>query len=150
MISECAADILAKVQAVAGIAAGSGAALSLGGRSADPGLLKVPLPAAWVTLREDETAERDYTHGHESGVVIRAQPMMLTFAVTIWIPYSSDEDLLEVQFPLLEAVIGAVHASDCTVAGYRWRYIGQRIALVHNDRLAYEQRYTLNATYTDD
>lgn len=141
MIAECAADLLAKVRTVSALA--SAASLSIGGRSADPGLIKIPLPAAWVTLGKDASDERDFEHGPASGFIPEAPLMIATFPVTIFVPYIDDADLLTVQFPLLESVVKAVHATE-SPSGYRWRYAGQRIALVYPDRLAYEQRYTLN------
>jgi hypothetical protein len=66
--------------------------------------------------------------------------------VVIYVPYVSQDDLLTVQFPLLESVIAAVrdNGSEAT-SGNRWRYIGQKLAMVYPDRLAYEQHYTLDA-----
>ncbi len=143
MIAECAADLLARVKTVSALA--DKTSLSIGGRSVDPGLVKIPLPAAWVTFGKDISDEQSYEHGDPSGF-IRENPLMLsTWPITIFIPYTTDADLLTVQFPLLESVIAAVHAQEAP-SGLRWRFAGQRIALVYPDRLAYEQRYTLNYT----
>lgn len=141
MIAGLAADIVAKVKTVTALAAST--ALSIGGRTNDPGLLKIPLPAAWVVLKADGTDEANLSHGPNSGLIPPSQEMMATYAVTLFIPYISDADLLATQFPLLEAVVKAVHATDAP-SGYRWRYVGQKIALVYPDRLAYEQRYTVS------
>lgn len=141
MIAECAADLLAKVRTVAALA--NSASLSIGGRSADPGMLKIPLPAAWVTLRKDVSDERDYEHGPASGMISPSPILLATFAVTIFVPYIDDNDLLAVQYPLLESIISTVHANE-SPSGYRWRYAGQRIALVYPDRLAYEQHFTVD------
>jgi hypothetical protein len=147
LIAEIAADLLAKVQSVAGLETSAG--LSIGGRSQDPGLLKVPLPAAWCSLKTDQTDEQDYTHGPGSGLILPSQRMMGTWAVMVFIPYIDDADLLATQFPLLEAVANAVHGTT-TPSGFAWRYIGQRIALVYPDRLAYEQRFTLHYALNSD
>jgi hypothetical protein len=143
VIAECAADLLARVKSIASLT--DRTSLSIGGRSADPGLVKVPLPAAWVTFGKDESDEHDYNHGDTSGFIREAPLMLSTWPITIFIPYTTDDDLINVQFPLLESVISAVHAKDAP-SGLRWRFAGQRIALVYPDRLAYEQRYTLNYT----
>ena len=149
MIAECAADILAKVKTVPEFTTATGVmvGLSIGGRSNDPGMLKIPLPAAWVSLKSDQTDEQEYTHGPSSGFIPNPQMMMATYAVMVFVPYVDDDDLLANQYPLLEAVASAVHATE-SPAGLRWRYIGQRIALVYPDRLAYEQRYTLSFPIT--
>jgi hypothetical protein len=47
VIAECAASLLALVKTVPALA--DKTSLSIGGRSADPGLVKIPLPAAWIT-----------------------------------------------------------------------------------------------------
>lgn len=143
MIAECAADLLARVKSIAALA--DRTSLTIGGRSADPGLVKIPLPAAWVTFGKDISDEQSYEHGPASGLVLEAPLMLSTWPITIFIPYTTDDDLIGVQFPLLESVIAAVHAQEAP-SGLRWRFAGQRIALVYPDRLAYEQRYTLNYT----
>lgn len=151
MIAECAADLLARVQGVSALAERS--SISLGGHSIDPGLLKIPLPAAWVMYGGDQPDEAPYgTSGQGGyGLVPAAQVMLSNWRVVVYVAYTSDADLLTNQFPLLEAVAKAVKTavtdpSGDIVApsGHRWRYTGQKLALVYNDRLAYEQHYTLD------
>jgi hypothetical protein len=141
VIAELADDLLTKVRGVTTLA--SRTSLSIGGKSGDPGLLKIDLPAAWAKFANDESDERSYERGPDSGLVSEAQLQMATFIVTILIPYTDDDDLLTVQYPLLEEVIAAVHATD-SPTGFRWRYRKQRIALVYTDRLAYEMHFTVN------
>jgi hypothetical protein len=143
VIAECAASLLALVKTVPALA--DKTSLSIGGRSADPGLVKIPLPAAWITFGKEESDQASYERGDPSGMVMEAQLMMATFPITIFIPYVDDADLIDTQFPLLSAVIAAVH-NQLSPSGFAWRFTGQRIALVYPDRLAYEQRYTLNRT----
>jgi hypothetical protein len=140
LIAECSADLSTKVKTVPALT--NSAALTLGGKGNDPGLLKVPLPAAWISFRSDQVDEQDYTHGPHSGLIGPSQTQMGTWTVVVFIPYQTDDDLIGTQFPLLEAVVSAVHGTEAP-SGYRWRFIGQRIALVYPDRLAYEQRFTL-------
>jgi hypothetical protein len=141
VIAQLAADLLAKVQTVPALALSAG--LSLGGRSADPGLLKVPVPAAWITFKQDGSDQQSYEHGNPSGFETDSPLMMMTWCVTVLMPYIDDADLLTTQYPLLEAVILAVAGTE-SGGGFNWRYAGQRIALVYPDRLAYEQRYTVD------
>ena len=77
MITELAADILARIKTVPTLEEST--SLSIGGRSGDPGLVKIPLPACWITFAKDESDEQSYTHGPSSGVV-SANLMMMTFA----------------------------------------------------------------------
>lgn len=145
MISECAADLLAKVKTVPALAIS--AALSLGGKSADPGLLKIPLPAAWVMLTKDASDEPSYEHGPDSGVIHAGPVLLATFSVNVFTAYSDDANMLTATYPMLEAIAVAIHATE-SPSGFRWRYAGQRVALVYPDRLTYEQRYTVNYVLT--
>lgn len=149
MISELAADLVAKVETIAALV--SRTSLSIGGRTNDPGLLKIPLPAAWIVLKQDAIEEPGYAHESDGGLVSPSQRVLATFAVTVFIDYLTDADMLAVQFPLLELVVEAIHGKDAgtvvngqAISGYRWRYIGQKLALVYPDRMAYEQRYTVS------
>jgi hypothetical protein len=119
-------------------------ALSIGGKSGDPGLIKIPIPAAWIRLQQDmpDAPEDNRERGAVSGYVGPNQVQAL-YAVTIFLPYTDDDNLLTEQFPRLTGVINAVHSIDAP-GGSRWRYAGQRIALVYPDRLAYEQHYAVD------
>lgn len=141
MITALAQDLLTRVESLAALTNRTG--LSIGGRTNDPGLLKIPLPAAWIVLKNDTVDESSFQRGPESGLVPPSQEMMATFAITLFVPYINDADLLTTQYPLLESVWGAIHAKE-SPSGYRWRYIGQHIALVYPDRICYEQRFTVS------
>ena len=143
MIAENAADLVAKVTSVPALTSSAG--LAVGGKGSDPGLLKIPLPAAWVMYTKDDVDEAPFGHGgSQPGMVPSQQVVMLTCSVLIYLPYASQADLLETQLPLLEAVVNAVRGT-LAPSGHRWRYLGQKLALVYPDRIAYEQHYTLTA-----
>lgn len=151
MIAECATDLLARVQAVAALA--GRASLSIGGRSADPGLLKAPLPIAWVVYSGDQADEAPYGSSGQGGpgMVPASQVMLTNWRVIVYVNYASDADLIANQYPLLEAVVEAVKTTVTDPAGgleapsgHRWRYAGQKAAVLPNDRMAYEQHYTLD------
>lgn len=135
------ADIANKVRTVPALSANSG--LALGGRGADPGLARVPLPAAWVLFHgdadDDEAASRPHAR-----FIPSSQSLLLTVSLMIYVPYTSEADLLTVQLPLLRAVRGAIHATDAP-SGHRWCYWGQTLRLVQPDKLGYEQRYFLTS-----
>lgn len=151
MIAECAADLLARVRSVSALVDRTG--LSLGGHSIDPGLLKIPLPAAWVMYKGDKPDEAPYGDSAQGGggIVPSSEVMLASWRVVVYVAYTDDADLLNIQFPLLEAVKTAIKTTVTTGPlggvespnGYSWRYIGEKLALVYNDRLAYEQYYTL-------
>lgn len=143
MISENARDLVNRITTLPALEASTG--LALGGKGTDPGMLKVPLPAAWVMFTTDDAAEAPFGNsGYQPGLVSESQVMSLTFHVLVYIPYISQEDLLNVQFPLLESIARTVHAKPAP-SGHRWRYLGQKLALVYPDRIGYEQHYTLTA-----
>jgi hypothetical protein len=141
VIAGLTTDLLTKIRTIPDLSTRTG--LTIGGKSQDPGMLKVPLPASWVSFKSDQVDERDFTHGPASGYIVDVGVLMGTWAAMIFVPYNDDADMLSVQLPLLEAVAGAVHGTEAP-SGFRWRYIGQRIALVYPDRLAYELKFTVN------
>ncbi len=135
-----AADLLAKVRSITALALRT--SLTLGGRTIDPGLVNVALPAAWVTHTASKPDQRDYTHGPESGF-ISASMQMAEWAVILFIEYSTDDDMLNVQYPLLDELVLAVHGT-LSPTGMQWRDAGRRISKIYPDRLAYEQNFTLS------
>jgi hypothetical protein len=147
MIAENAEDLVARVTSVPALATSAG--LALGGRGADPALTKIPLPAAWIMFGKDQVNEPPYgtsQSGGFGGMVPQIENIQQVFSVVIYVPYISQDDLLTTQYPLLESVIAAVRGNGRPApSGHRWRYIGQKLAMVYPDRLAYEQHYTIDA-----
>lgn len=143
MIAENVADLIDRVKSVSALTAS--ASIFLGGHGTDPALLKIPLPAAWVRYEQDSPDEAPYSTSSGAGpaIVPASQVCLAMCSVIIYVPYVSESDLLTTQYPLLEQVIAAIHGKDAP-SGHRWRYFGQKIALVANDRMAYQQRYTLD------
>lgn len=141
-IADNAADLVARVTSVPELTNSAG--LAVGGRGNDPGLIKIPLPAAWVMFGKDmneEDVPGSSPHGGFN-MVGASTTVLATYSVLIYVPYLSQDDLLNVQFPLLLSVIRAIRGQEAP-SGHRWRYTGQKLALVYPDRLAYEQHYTL-------
>lgn len=144
MIAENLLDLITKVTSIEALATSSG--LALGGKGSDPGLQKLPLPAAWIMYAKDDVDEDPIGHGnaHSPGMVPAVQALSVLISILIYIPYTTQDDLLNVQLPLLETVIKTIRGTDAP-SGHRWRYLGQKLALVYPDRIAYEQHYTLTA-----
>jgi hypothetical protein len=140
MLAELASDLLDKVKTIGALT--DSTALTIGGKPQDPDLTKIPLPAAWVVLRKEEKDTTPYGHTDPSGVVDELT-IAAIWTVTVMVPYATDADMLDVQFPLLESVRKAIHNTD-SPSGFKWSYMGQRIALVYTNRLAYEQTYHVN------
>ena len=111
MIAALAQDLLTRVASLAALTNRTG--LAIGGRMNDPGLLKIPLPAAWIVLKTDTVDESSFQRGPASGLIPPSQEMMATFAITLFVPYIDDTDLLTTQFPLL--VGDAVGVHECNL-----------------------------------
>jgi hypothetical protein len=143
MLAELASDLLDKVRTVPALEAKT--SLTIGGKSADPDLTKIPLPAAWVVMRKEGKDTSPYDRTEMSGVVDE-YTLAGTWTVTVMVPYTSDDDLIDTQYPLLESVRKAVHASGgptgATDGG--WAFMSQRLAQVYADRIAFEQVYNIN------
>lgn len=140
MIADLGSDLVTKVQGIPALLNSS--SITLGGKATDPGMLKMAVPCAWVSMKGDNEDESSLSNMAGATLVPATQIMLGTWAVTIFVPYVDDADMLATQYPLLEAVRDAIHATD-SPSGERWCYLGQKIALVYPDRLAYEQRYSV-------
>jgi hypothetical protein len=141
MLAELASDLLAKVSAVPALEFKT--SLTIGGKSADPDLTKIPLPAAWIVMRKEGKDVAPHERTDRSGVVDE-YTLAGIWTVTVMVPYTTSEDLIDVQYPLIESVRKAIHKTEGPVGSMGWAYMGQRIALVYTDRLAYEQSYHIN------
>ena len=129
MLAECVTDLFNKVNAIPSLAATVG--LTIGGKAPDPGMTKVPLPAAWVISKAAAS-----TLDKGAPVVSRNLPCLLNFAVLLYIPYTSQADLVTNQLPLLESVIKSVHGTD-SPAYERWAFNGYQLEALNSDRLIY-------------
>ena len=137
MIAQAISELYGYVGAVPGFAS---IGLLVGGKSPDPGLTKIPLPAAWLI--------------HEGGKNTQAiaspnlpvnATTQLGFAVMVYVPYTSQTDLINNQFPLLESLIAAVHGQTSQVTGQRWYYAKHRLVLLNADRLGFHVSFVLDA-----
>jgi hypothetical protein len=140
MIAEAAQDILDKIRTVTALTDATG--IALGGKGTDPGQQKLPLPSCWLMYGKDDPDELPFENGRGPGIVPAQQVITITMVAMIYIQYTTQADMLAVQYPLLRSVIAAVHG-QAAVNRNRWRYVGQKLAFVYPDRIAYEQHYTL-------
>ena len=134
MIAENSAQLVTLIQGIAILSKSTG--LAAGGKSPDPALIKIPLPAAWVLYAGDKPNEP------QTGFNASNQVLTANYVVMIYIPYISAADLESNQYPMLEAVIQSIRGQQAP-KGQRWRYEGQKLSVVNPDRLAYEQRYSV-------
>lgn len=144
MISEIATDLLVKVRSVPTLAGST--SFAIGGKATDPALKEIPLPACRLLLMNMYVSEDPMTTGSSrgSGIVPKTEMVLFDLRALVIVPYQTDDDMLNVEFPLLESVVAAVKATAAP-SGHRWRFFGQKLSFVYPDRLGYEQRYTLTA-----
>lgn len=139
MIAECTADLVARITALPALT--NSASIFLGGHGADPGLIKVPLPAVWIIFAKDQPVEY-HTASDAPNMPPGIAVMLATFSVVTYLPYASQADLLAVQYPLLESMIKAINGQP-SPSGHRWRYTGEQLVMVYPDRIAYDQHYVV-------
>ena len=137
MIDLCANDLYAKVQAIPAIAAATG--LAVGGKSPDPGMTKMTLPAAWILFEQAQS-----TVDANSRLPSANLPALLSYAVMLYIPYIGQQDLITNQLPLVELVAKTVHGTDAPT-GQRWRFTTAKLVLVNPDRMGYRLTFLVDA-----
>jgi len=144
MISEISTDLLNKVRSVPSLA--SSTSFAIGGKAEDPSLKSIPLPACRLILMSIFADEDPHTTGSSRGpgIVPKTQVVLFDLRALVIVPYLTDSDILNVQFPLLEAVMTTVKGTPAP-SGHRWRFLGQKLSFVYPDRMGYEQRFTLDA-----
>jgi len=145
MIGEISNDILERVRSVGALT--SSTSFAIGGKATDPALKEIPLPACRLILLNIFPDEDPHTTGTSRGpgIVPRTQVMLFDYRALVIVPYGDDNDILNVQFPLLESVASAVKANTAP-SGHRWRFLGQKLSFVYPDRMGYEQRFTVDVT----
>ena len=137
MIAENAQDLYNRVQAIPALAASTG--LALGGKTPDPGLTKIPLPAAWVLADAGKT-----TQDIRAGRVPTLASVHLAYTVLLYVPYTSQTDLIATQLPLLETLISTV-TGQTAPSGQRWFFNDFKLVLVNPDRLGYRISFLLDS-----
>jgi len=137
VIAESINDLYTRLQAIPALASSTG--LLLGGKTPDPGLTKIPLPAAWV-LHDGAQNTQDQRIGQ---VPINATTA-LQFAVMLYVPYSTQQDLIANQLPLLESIIAAIHGQT-SPTGQRWYWARSKLVVLNPDRLGYHLTFLLDS-----
>ncbi|MDE2097773.1 MAG: hypothetical protein KGL39_11030 [Patescibacteria group bacterium] len=139
MIAECANQLFTLISAVPGLTTSTG--MTVGGKSPDPGMTKIPLPAAWV-LPVSGTSLDDMRNPLPPTIAMIEQE----FAVMLHVPYTSQSDLIANQLPLLENVIKAVQGQEAPT-GERWVAKGYKLVVVNPDRLVFHISFFLGSVF---
>jgi hypothetical protein len=130
-LAACAQDVFTKISALPALAQSTG--LTVGGQEADPGLTKIPLPAAWVLFTG--------ANNQNTGILENRPPtlsnVLIEQTVMLHLPYESQSDLIAVQLPLMEAVINAIQGTpigSADVASQRWNFNSTKLVGLNPDR----------------
>lgn len=140
MISAATQDLITKLKAIAGNPFGTApkrVGLTVGGKNADPLMVKMARPGAWVMFVGDQNVDT-------SSRVVCGPIVQLNFIVKIIMDYTTETEIIATQYALLGTVRDAIHASDGP-KGAPWKYEGQQLEEL-TDRMIYEQRYSLTLT----
>ncbi len=133
-LAACSQDIFAKVSAIPALSATTG--LTVGGQEPDPGLTKIPLPAAWIVLSEFTNQNT----GQLENLPPRLSNVLLQQTVMLHVPYTSQSDLINKQYPLMEQVIQAIQGTPVGTSGaasQRWNLHSGKLTALNPDRQIY-------------
>jgi hypothetical protein len=136
MIKELTQDLINKVIAVPAFENRVGT--NVGGTLADPSMADAPVPFAWIV----------YGGSTPEGELGRpCMEVLYLFNVNVIIKYGNDQaDLLNNQFPILEAVQQAVAGTEGPQASARtenWQYLGDNLEAVLENRMIYTMRFAI-------
>lgn len=128
-IASAAQDIFTKISALPALAASTG--LTVGGQSPDPGMVKIPLPAAWVLFSEAD----NQNVGQLLNLPPKQPNVLMQITVMLHLPYKSQSDLITVQYPLLESVVTAVQGTSVGKSeSARWNLHSVKLSALNPDR----------------
>ena len=133
-LAACSLDIFTKISSIPALAQTTG--LTVGGQTPDPGLTKIPLPAAWIVLSEFTNQNT----GQLENLPPRLSNVLLQQTVMLHVPYTSQSDLINKQYPLMEQVIQAIQGTPVGTSGaasQRWNLHSGKLTALNPDRLIY-------------
>ena len=139
MISEFAQNLIDKIKTVPALENRVG--LASAGGATDPSMASVPLPAAWLMFEGNSVTADVYQAPVED--------MEFRFTLAVMVSYVDQPDLINTQYPTLDAIARSVSGKDSTSFGTRWRYLGAQLVDVFNDRLVYELSFMVAASFTN-
>jgi hypothetical protein len=115
--------------------------MSVSGTLPDPTAQDGPLPGAWLVYGGRNPIDKP-----KNGVVAQGTMCQNLFVVMIYLDYSLGQDnLINVQLPILEKVVHAIAGQEITGlgGGFRFSFEGERLASINPKRLSYEMRFSI-------
>lgn len=135
MITELAQDLINKITSVPQFQNRVGAAV--GGTESDPTMAKAPLPYSWVIFAGSKPE-----YDKQGGSKFRMERYY--FSALVGIAYGvSEQDLLNNQLPVLEAVAQAVAGTQGHKHADLWEYLGADNIKIYPDRMIYRLEFSI-------
>lgn len=138
MIGIAAQDLVTKLKAIPGAPFGTPArvGLALGASKYDPNMEKIQVPNVWVVFINDVNNQP----------TIKCTPTIeLNFIVKIQLSYTTEQDLIVSQLPILEKTIKAVHGQP-SPNGFYWIYRGSQLDTIQAGKAVFDQQYSLTVS----
>lgn len=129
MIGTICSEVYDLVRAIPALASSTG--LVVGGKEPDPGMVKIPLPAAWILPFRGENRQDKNDPLPPSTAMVEHMVM-----VVLLVPYATQPELIASYYPLVDAVIAAVHGQQLA-GGQRAFWRDYELKLVNPDRLGF-------------
>lgn len=138
MIAEITNNLVDKIKGVA--AFGGRVAATLGGTEADPTLVNIQSPCAWVLFQSSQNRDKPAQ---------KWQVMRLNFSVVLFLQYGEGEtDFVDTQLKLIDDVSQAVRgktSSDSQQA--LWEVNGFELVNVEPNRMTYQMSFSTEVAY---
>lgn len=138
MIGTLATDLLTKLKTITEFGTTTPrVGLTIGGKTLDPIMENITKPACWVVFTGDANTNQDRLPNACN------KTLSYSFVVKIVIDYKTDNDMINVQFPVLEDVVSTIHGTKVSGRSDMWRYIGQALEEITDKRVVFNQTYTI-------
>lgn len=138
MINDVLKDLIAKVKTVSAL--GGRVAATLGGTEADPTLVHITTPAAWVLYQGSQNSDKP------------AQKWQVTrenFTVLVFMAYGQGEaDFLDTQIKLVEDIAQAVRGTLPMDQGSTyWEFDGASLVEIEPTRVTYQLSFATEVAW---
>ena len=133
MIGAVLGDLIAKVSSVTAL--GGRVAATLGGTEADPTLVHIETPAAWVLYQGSQNSDKPAQ---------KWQVMRENFIVLVFMTYGAgEEDFIDTQLKLVEDIAQAVRGTlPMDQGSTMWEYSGASLVDVEPSRVTYQLSFS--------
>jgi hypothetical protein len=138
-ITELSNDLIEKLKTVPALQNRVGMATA--GGPNDPSMQNVPMPAAWVLFEGFDVGNPDPYAGRG------AEDVNYRFSAIIMVSYTNQSETINTALPTILACAQAVSGKESTNFALKWKSEGAQIIDVQPDRLVYELRFMVSASF---